>query len=98
MAWTGLSGLLREIEPVFARSDVYAQLLRARLVGEACGVLPLDETSAAHEAEQAASFQVDSDYPRIAGGFLFGRKQGECTAIRESGIDRVLRSSAGVVE
>ncbi len=72
-----VSGLLREIEPVFARSDVYAQLLRARLVGEACGVLPFDETSAAHEAEQAASFQIDSDYPRISGGFLFGRKQGD---------------------
>jgi len=63
--------LLRQIAPVFARSDVYAQLLRARLLGEAHGVMPLDETSAAHEAEQAASFQIAS------GGFLFGRKQGE---------------------
>lgn len=63
--------LLREIAPIFARSDVYAQLLRARLVGEAHGVMPLDETAAAHEAEQAAGFQIAS------GGFLFGRKQGE---------------------
>jgi hypothetical protein len=63
--------LLREIAPVFARSDVYAQLLRARLVGEAHGSMPLDEAAAAHEAEQAASFQIAS------GGFLFGRKQGE---------------------
>jgi hypothetical protein len=70
------SRLLREIAPDFARSDVYAQLLRARLVGVACGVPPLDETAAAHEAEQAASFQIASDDPRVSGGFLFGRKQG----------------------
>jgi hypothetical protein len=71
-----VSRLLREIAPDFARSDVYAQLLRARLVGEALGVLALDETAAAHEAEQAASFQIASDDPRVSGGFLFGRKQG----------------------
>jgi hypothetical protein len=65
------SRLLREIGPVFARSDVYAQLLRARLVGEAHAILPLDETAATHEAEQAAGFQIAS------GGFLFGRKQGQ---------------------
>lgn len=63
--------LLREIETVFSRSDVYAQLLRARLVGRALGVLALNEADAAYEAEQAASFQIPS------GGFLFGRKQGE---------------------
>jgi hypothetical protein len=61
---------LREIEPVFARSDVYAQLLRARLLGEASGVAPLDKAAAAEEAEHAAGFQTDS------GGFLFGHKYG----------------------
>jgi hypothetical protein len=61
---------LREIAPLFARSDVYAQVLRVRLVGEALGALPLDESAAAHEAGEAASFQMES------GGFLFGRKQG----------------------
>jgi hypothetical protein len=66
-----VSRLLREIAPVFARSDVYAQLLRARLVGEAHRALPLDETLAEYEAEQAAAYQIAS------GGFLFGRKQGE---------------------
>jgi hypothetical protein len=70
------SRLSREIGPVFARSDVYAQLLRARLVGEAHGILPLDETAAAQEAEQARSFQIASNDPRVSGGFLFGRKQG----------------------
>ena len=66
-----VSTYLREIAPAFARSDVYAQLLRARLLGEARGALPLDEAAAAEEAEQAAGFQIAS------GGFLFGRKQSE---------------------
>jgi hypothetical protein len=66
-----VSRLLREIGPVFVRSDVYAQLLRARVLGEANGVLALDEAAAAHEAEQAAGFQIAS------GGFLFGRKHGQ---------------------
>ena len=72
---------LREIAPVFVRSDVYAQLLRVRLLGEAAGVLPLDRSAAAHEAERSASFQIaPSDAgadPRVAGGFRFGRKQGQ---------------------
>jgi len=62
---------LREIAPVFARSDVYAQVLRVRLQG----ALPLGD--GAHEAEQAASFQIHSSDPRVDGGFLFGRKQDE---------------------
>jgi hypothetical protein len=72
---------LREIAPVFVRSDVYGQLLRVRLLGEALGVLPLDQSAACHEAEQAASFQIEPadsrGDPRISGGFLFGRKQGK---------------------
>jgi hypothetical protein len=62
---------LREIAPVFARSDVYAQLLRVRLLTGDYGA------DAAHEAEQAASFQIHSADPRVNGGFLFGRKEGE---------------------
>ena len=65
------AGYLREIAPVFARADVYAQVLRARLMGDSLGVLPLDVSAAAHEAGEAASFQLPS------GGFLFGRKQGQ---------------------
>jgi hypothetical protein len=71
------AALLREIAPVFARSDVYAQLLRARLFGEKLGALPLDQPAAAQEAEHVASFQLDSQDPRAAGGFLFGRKNGQ---------------------
>jgi hypothetical protein len=71
------SGYLHEIAPVFARSDVYAQLLRARLLAEASGVLPLNQAADSHEAELAASFQIESGDPRLAGGFLFGRRKGE---------------------
>lgn len=71
------AGYLREIAPEFARSDAYAQLLRARLLGQAQGALSLNEADAGHEAEQAASFQLQSNDPRVSGGFLFGRKQGE---------------------
>jgi hypothetical protein len=73
------AGYLREIAPLFARSDVYAQVLRVRLLGEALGALPLDEAAAAHEAEQAATFQIApnaSGDPRLDGGFLFGRVEG----------------------
>ncbi len=69
-------GLLREIAPVFERSDVCAQLLRVRLIGHHAYGLRLDETAAAEEATQAASYQAQSDDPRINGGFWFGRKGG----------------------
>ncbi len=71
---------LREIAPLFERSDVYAQVLRVRLLGEASGALLLDRSAAAHEAERVATFQLAPDGfrgdPRLAGGFLFGRKEG----------------------
>ena len=69
-----VAAYIEEIAPVFARSDVYAQLLRARLYGESLAKIPLDLRAAAHEAEQAAGFQLDSSNIREAGGFLFGRK------------------------
>ena len=65
------SRYLREIAPVFVRSDVYAQLLRVRMFSGNCGA------DAAYEAEQAASFQIRSGDGRVSGGFLFGRKRGE---------------------
>ena len=69
-----ISGLLRNIAPVFARSDVYAQLLRARIYG-AC-VSPFDTAAAAEEAEALAGFQATDDDSRINGGFYFGRREG----------------------
>ncbi|MDQ2947933.1 MAG: hypothetical protein M3Y27_18705 [Acidobacteriota bacterium] len=62
---------LRDIAPSFARSDVYAQLLRIRLFADAFAVAPLNTVEAAKEAEAIATFQIDS------GGFIFGTKRGE---------------------
>jgi len=72
-----IAGYLREIAPQFARSDVYAQLLRARLYGEKLAGIALDSDAAEHETEQAATFQMDSPDARIRGGFGFGLKIGE---------------------
>jgi hypothetical protein len=72
-----MAGYLREIAPQFARSDVYAQLLRARLFGAGLGVATLDREAAAEEAGHAAAFQLHSEDPRIAGGFGFGCKIGQ---------------------
>jgi hypothetical protein len=66
---------LREISPVFARSDVHAQLLRVRLW--AAGTVPLDVEAAQEEAEALARFQLDSGDLRNEGGFTFGTRHGE---------------------
>ena len=58
---------LGEIAPEFARSDVYAQLLRMRLYADWTGVTPLDLESACREAESLAGFQA------AHGGYYFGR-------------------------
>jgi hypothetical protein len=69
-----VSRLLREPDLTFVRSDVYAQLLRARLYGG--GITPLDMGAAAGEADAIAAFQAVSDDSRINGGFFFGRRDG----------------------
>jgi hypothetical protein len=66
-----VSALLREIAPEFERSDVYAQLLRARLFADRLGVAPLDREAAEFEASQLATFEAPD------GGFYFGRKGGK---------------------
>jgi hypothetical protein len=65
---------LRDIAPEFARSDVYAQLLRARCYAASTGAVPLDVAAAEYEAEQLRAFQHASSDPRIDGGFGFGRR------------------------
>ncbi len=65
---------LRAIAPTFARSDVYAQLLRLRLY--AVGIVPLEEDAAEEEAQALAEFQCTHEDPRIHGGFGFGRRGG----------------------
>jgi hypothetical protein len=66
---------LREIEPTFVRSDVYAQLLRARLYG--ADIVAIDMVAAEEEVEALAAFQAVSDDARITGGFFFGRRDGK---------------------
>lgn len=70
---------LREIAPRFARSDVYAQLLRVRLFADHLGVCPLNATQASEEAEAMAQFQWNSPQERLDGGFCFGRRDGQLT-------------------
>jgi hypothetical protein len=62
---------LRRLAPDFARSDVYAQVLRARLFADWCGAVQLDRIKATEEAGALAKFQ------REDGGWWFGRKNGE---------------------
>lgn len=69
-----VAGYLRDLAPAFCRSDVYAQLLRARVYGSA--VVPLDQAAACEEATALAAFQVTSDNKHLDGGFVFGRKDG----------------------
>src|SRR5262249_5308702 len=69
-----VSKYLRDIGPRFVRSDVYAQLLRVRLLSETAGVSVVDRLDASFEAEELAAFQRKNADPRIAGGFCFGRR------------------------
>lgn len=70
-----VSEYLRDLAPEFARSDVYAQLLRARVYG--AGAIPVDFNAAREEAAALARFQAASPDPRIDGGFWFGRRGDE---------------------
>ncbi len=70
------ASLLGEIAPRFVRSDVYAQLLRIRLIADRLGAVPLDLDAASGEAAALPDFQASSDSSRVDGGFLFGRKEG----------------------
>jgi hypothetical protein len=65
-------GYLAEIGPSFERSDVFAQLLRMRLLAEFAGVVPVDRDAARLEAERLAGFQSEAH-----GGFAFGLKAGQ---------------------
>lgn len=67
-----ISRNLRELRPEFERSDVNAQLLRARIYG--ARVMPVNIMEAEEEAASLASFQAHDADPRIDGGFYFGRR------------------------
>jgi hypothetical protein len=70
-----VSRYLRDIAPEFARSDVYAQLLRARVYG--AGAVSVDVAAGQEEAAALAEFQVHGDDVRTDGAFLFGCRHGE---------------------
>jgi hypothetical protein len=69
-----VASFLREIEPQFARSDVYAQLLRVRLLADCAGASPLDREAAEAEATVLGSFQSAQGDRRIHGGFFFAKR------------------------
>lgn len=71
-ALTEAARWLRDLAPEFVRSDVYAQILRARV--RASHVIPLDRAAAQEEAAALVTFQAKSSDPRIDGGFLFGKR------------------------
>ena len=66
-----VAALLREIGPEFERSDVYAQLLRARVYADRAGVAPIEHKAACLEAAQLRSFQAPD------GGSISGGMRGE---------------------
>jgi hypothetical protein len=68
-----VSRYLRSLEAVFVRSDVYAQLLRVRLLASQLGGLDLNVQEAAEEAKMMQTFQFESEDKRVKGGFWFGR-------------------------
>lgn len=74
-----LAAFARQIAPVFARSDVWAQLLRLRLFAAKQGVKELDHQQATQEVESIVSFQWDSPELRLHGGYCFGRRHGQLT-------------------
>jgi len=67
-----VSRYAREIRASFVRSDVYAQLLRARLSGGP--TMPFDAAAATDEARWIEEFQAEGHDARIQGGFYFGRR------------------------
>jgi hypothetical protein len=72
-ALAAVSVNLHEIAPGFVRSDVCAQLLRARIYG--AHVVPLARADAAAEAAVVTEFQAASEDARIDGGVRFGRRR-----------------------
>jgi hypothetical protein len=68
---------LHNLKDTVCRSDVFAQLLRIRLLADALGGVPLDERAAAEEAEALAAMQIESEDERLDGAFAFGRRDGE---------------------
>jgi len=67
---------LRKIAPQFARSDVYAQLLRVRLFCSSLGIVAMDARAAEEEASATEGFRFYTGGERFTGGFGFGLQSG----------------------
>lgn len=74
---TRVENLLAETREALERCDVIAQLLRLRLLSDYIGVVELDASTAAREAESLLAFQLQTEDRRTNGGFSFGRRSGE---------------------
>ena len=73
-----VAAYLQEIAPLFARSDVYAQLLRARLYGERLAGIPLDRAAAAQRGRAGRRLSARIlRYPRWTADFCSGAKTAE---------------------
>jgi hypothetical protein len=66
--------LLREIAPEFARADVYAQILRVRLLADELALVPMDRAAASEEAAVIPGYQYRSEDTRLDGGYCFGSR------------------------
>lgn len=71
-----VSHYLRALRPEFARSDVYAQLLRVRLYADRERFVPLDEVKAQDEAAAIPAYQYSDPEARLDGGFSFAVRNG----------------------
>lgn len=67
---------LAALGPRFVRSDVYAQLIRIRLLAHALCGIPLDEEAAEGEVRELLTFHWPDPDPRIDGSFSFGARFG----------------------
>ena len=70
------TAIRESLSPRFARSDVYAQLLRVRVWAETHAGLAVDGSLAEAEFNTLMSFRDFRPDPRAEGGFYFGRRDG----------------------
>ena len=74
---SAVSQYLSDIRTTFERSDVYAQLLRVRLLAAKQAGIAVDCGNAEAEAKTIPSFQAaDTSDVRLRGGYCFGRRAG----------------------
>ncbi|MEJ7605146.1 MAG: hypothetical protein WKF37_02520 [Bryobacteraceae bacterium] len=68
---------LCDISPAFERSDVHAQLLRARVQANHHAGMDIDHDAGVQTISRITSFQHADEDVRIHGGFWFGSREGK---------------------